>query len=106
MKQKNYLNSVAVDDGFVLLPLLVAVASLVDDLHLLHDRAFARLASAQQQQLHFPRGSFAVCFQLENEKFSIKYDFQSVLSRFTQFPRCHLVREYQSTQPAHRFAWT
>ena len=69
MKQRNYLNSVAVDDGFVLLPLLVAVASLVDDLHLLHDRAFARLASAQQQQLHFPRGSFAVCFQLENEKF-------------------------------------
>ena len=40
------LNGVAVDHGLVLETLLRAVASLVDYLHLLHDRRLAALASA------------------------------------------------------------
>ena len=40
------LYCVGVDDGAVVLALLRAVPRLVDDLHLLHDRRLAALASA------------------------------------------------------------
>jgi len=54
--------------GPVGFPLLVAVARLVDDLHLLDDRALARLAGTQQQQLDLPLRSVMVCFELNVEK--------------------------------------
>ena len=54
------LNGVAVDHGLVLETLLRAVASLVDYLHLLHDRRLPALAGAEQQQLDLPAGLLAV----------------------------------------------
>ena len=44
--QMAHLDGVAVDDGPVLLEVLGGEATLVDDLHLLHDRALPRLPRA------------------------------------------------------------
>ena len=44
--QMAHLDGVAVDDGPVLLEVLGGEAALVDDLHLLHDRALPRLPRA------------------------------------------------------------
>ena len=43
-KNFRHLDGVAVDDRPVLLEVLGGEAALVDDLHLLHDRALARLS--------------------------------------------------------------
>ena len=44
--QMAHLDGVAVDDGPVLLEVLGGEAALVNDLHLLHDRALPRLPRA------------------------------------------------------------
>ena len=50
--------------GPIRFPLLIAVASFMNDLHLLHNCAFARFTGTQQQQLDFPLRSVMVCFEL------------------------------------------
>jgi len=58
------LYCVGVNDRAVVLALLGTVPSLVDDLHLLHDRRLAALAGAEQEKFDLPRRELPVPSQL------------------------------------------